>query len=632
LKNNVLSENWLKVRGRLGDKWWTVQKWLFSFFIAGAAFSSCWELAQKHSFKLVIYYFLFILLYWLIASLIITVGWFVLSCMNLDLQFYYRIFLRKLASNPSEMNRYVLSSFKDSNLKKIYKNLVEEKTVDQLALQMNLSSGDISESLDILYKRHIVSKRQEGIKDYYKSKSNKIKSDAFDYIDHLPRFVRRKDLNRKKFWTGWNFFIVIIFTTLTNITQKIREDDKKNKIWTLQVNLENERYGIYSNQGKDSLRNTWGGTEQNTIREETNKFYDFTKPGNKSDELWSYNGPRIPLRWASGGILPIVYCKGKYWAVLFLRDILPVGLNVANGASEEEKQLTNLDKIMEREFIEEIVLLHSCEPEAHIGEDALYVSQFGFRTTEHVDHPSLTFNSDFTKKHRELRKNFDRLTLNENPENELREIHIIKTPFRIKVNESTTEDVIYSLNLNAGEFGIEVLWVFCFELNIDRECIIDGELDLFYKRLIRRPPIMVSMDYLGQLYKEKQKSLGKPDDVDCKLLPLKLEDGTLLKNNYHVFTADIILRQKRLEVLEELKEHGKLTDKNDMWEYSKLIKPWQNTYKEALTEVLDKRFPASPDFTKDTEALKNLRTLIPVTWKTLETIFSHEDIIKYRVF
>jgi hypothetical protein len=424
---------------------------------------------------------------------------------------------------------------------------------------------------------------------------------------------------------------VTIFDLKNNINQKITLDKKKNKIWTLTVNIKNEGYGIYSNEGKKFLRNQFNKKlDEDRIQIQSKTFYDFTNPNEQPGSSWNWDGPTIPLRWASGGLLPIVYCQNKYWALLFFRDIRPVGLNVANGASEEETQLTDLQKLMEREFCEEIILLNSSDLANRSG---LRVDQFVFRPRRQYRHFNL--NKDFAKKHKELRERFDGITIDmRETQRTRREITILETPFRVEVDgaEESTTDVIYSLNLAGGEFGFEVLWICCFDMDIKNECIVDGEYDLFYERLIRRPPVMVSMDYLEKLYNQNQKSFGPLESgTDNKILPVVLNDGTKLEDHYHVFSADVNLRQLRLE---ELERKRKLTNKDDVWEYYTLIKPWEEKYGNIFKTVPNNRFPAPPDFLdkNESKASESLRTLIPVTWKTLETIFTHRDRIDYRIF
>lgn len=71
-----------------------------------------------------------------------------------------------------------------------------------------------------------------------------------------------------------------------------------------------------------------------------------------------YRGP-VPFRWASGGYLPIFAIDGTRYCMLFLRDLEPVvGWNVANGASDSKDELWNVERILDREPKEEILIIN----------------------------------------------------------------------------------------------------------------------------------------------------------------------------------------------------------------------------------------------------------------------------------
>ncbi len=78
--------------------------------------------------------------------------------------------------------------------------------------------------------------------------------------------------------------------------------------------------------------------------------------------LHTQTGIPVPLRWASGGVLPVATFKNKEWFLLFFRDIKPRGWNVANGASENMAEFHDLSRLIEREATEEVVVLDGAIP------------------------------------------------------------------------------------------------------------------------------------------------------------------------------------------------------------------------------------------------------------------------------
>jgi len=75
-----------------------------------------------------------------------------------------------------------------------------------------------------------------------------------------------------------------------------------------------------------------------------------------------YHDASLPLRFASGGFLPVVEHRGaRYFALLF-RDIFPVGWNLACGASGDLRDLLDVARVGERELREELLIRNRSEP------------------------------------------------------------------------------------------------------------------------------------------------------------------------------------------------------------------------------------------------------------------------------
>ena len=85
-----------------------------------------------------------------------------------------------------------------------------------------------------------------------------------------------------------------------------------------------------------------------------------------------------PMRYANGGVLPIVHLEGKDYFLLFYRDIFPVGWNIANGASDDEEEWVDPDRIIHREFAEEVLIADPTEKLLYVYDPPADSHRFGF--------------------------------------------------------------------------------------------------------------------------------------------------------------------------------------------------------------------------------------------------------------
>ncbi len=293
--------------------------------------------------------------------------------------------------------------------------------------------------------------------------------------------------------------------------------------------------------------------------------------------------------------------------MFFFRDITPIGLNIAIGASESKKEYKNLHMLIGREFSEEVVLLSS-EPHPKLS-----VAQYRF-TTNTFD-PDATksiswyTNPDFVKRHNQLRKEHDDFEIKQLSGDEGRSITPLITPFRVRVkyhsatlnslDNSYFKDVVFTINPH--EFGVEVIWLCQFLLRED-EYIIDGEFDMGRNYLVRQPVILIDMEFLKNTYYEN-KSLGlKKQGTDIKVLPL-IPEGKFI-----IFDQDIALRKRRLINLNSQLKKIKHKPADKIFERDR-IKKWLDDYEMSFANAKTGSLTS-----------ESLRSLCPVTWKTLELI------------
>lgn len=71
---------------------------------------------------------------------------------------------------------------------------------------------------------------------------------------------------------------------------------------------------------------------------------------------YRFNCGNFPLRYGNGGALPVIQLDGEKYFCLFYRDIFPIGWNIANGASDSVEEMLNPERIILREFGEELLI------------------------------------------------------------------------------------------------------------------------------------------------------------------------------------------------------------------------------------------------------------------------------------
>ena len=426
-----------------------------------------------------------------------------------------------------------------------------------------------------------------------------LKSKAYNYKnfkDKQPLFIRRKDLSKKEYWKDWAYSIVLLFNN--NVLLEKENMDKEQR-FSLNINLENEFYGIYNNRGKKFLKEEFLTNEKKKLLKEkstsiNNFIFDHSISKNKLDL------PLRPIRWASGGVLPIVNWKKKNWVILFFRGIDPVGWNVANGSSEEENEYIDLNDLIYREFSEEMLVLDSKPGSEHQVKQKLFFLE---NLPDHLDYTEI-LNRKHSKISRKLRLEQDKINIVYDHEKNKKGISTLKTPFFVNIKyinrkarlcTKKIRNVIFSVN--PLEFGIEVIRLIRFDMS-DNDVIFDGEIMEFGPSLPRRPIMLLSVDFLKKYY-AKHKSLGQTifdtESLECKRM------DKITKDDFYIFDDDIDLAKKRYK---EFPGSGN-AEEFERLEY------WETNFSSLFKDINNK------DIT-DLDS-NPLLSLCPVTWKTLET-------------
>ncbi len=393
-----------------------------------------------------------------------------------------------------------------------------------------------------------------------------------------PLLAPMRTVFRRRGWGTWAFSSRVIDSGV-EVDTKL-QGSRSSK--TLRVVLSDSPLGIYNNAGKKFLDvNTPVDPERagELSRSARAMLLDFT-----SDSMRTLDAPL--LRWASAGVLPIARWRSADWVVLFFRDIRPVGWNLANGASENERDQRHVAELAQREFCEELLV---CRNMPSDGVSAV-IRPFVFPGPGGRD--ARLASPRFTAQHRKLRHDHDHLHLQlpERSPDDVIPLSLVPTPWRCEVVSATgrvvTPHVIPSLN--PFEMGVELIQVMRFPMD-DDDVLLDGEILESGPALARRPIALIRLEAMRDIVKGET---WHPTTRDRMVLPV------LDANDVHIFGNDIELRRRRLaDPLTPAAERSKI----DSW----------------LAHF-------GPMFMQTSLVDEQSRQVCPVVWKTLEAAITLE--------
>jgi hypothetical protein len=125
---------------------------------------------------------------------------------------------------------------------------------------------------------------------------------------------------------------------------------RNNKGIKVEIDLKDEFDTLRNSRDKITVNNKYNkSNKKESLTKELDLFY-------QNDQILSYHVrcEQFPLRYANGGVLPIIHIDNINYFCFFYRDIFPVGWNIANGASNNVDDLLYPEKIIHREFLEEL--------------------------------------------------------------------------------------------------------------------------------------------------------------------------------------------------------------------------------------------------------------------------------------
>ncbi|MGB1218441.1 MAG: hypothetical protein ACPG4W_01540 [Flavobacteriales bacterium] len=405
-----------------------------------------------------------------------------------------------------------------------------------------------------------------------------------------PLFIHKDHLDLKTKWKDWTFSSLVLLRNPIRI-EYLKLNNRSH--FQLQINLDNEDFGIYNNLGKAFLAHYFRKEKSGSKRKQfTQRVENFIKQPSKERFLEE----RIPpVRWASAGALPIAKYKGEDWVVLSFRDIEPVGWTVPSGTSGNKHEHVAINSTIFRKFAEKICLFSS-NP---YNEENSFVIQKQFYKSDWVNQEPLK-NNEFHSKQHSLRSEHDRIHINStNSIKDRVKLRDVETPFSVKINQETIEDIIFTINPH--EFGIEILRILKFNMD-DKDYILDGEIHESGSFLLRRPVMLLSLNFLKERYK-KEGSLGKlissSNCIEGKQLDL------IPKEHFHIFNTDIESKKKRLSQIKENSSLEKL-----------FYKKWLESYEHLFSKVVDQDGTVKAGIS---DSLQSLSHLCPTSWKSIET-------------
>ena len=274
-------------------------------------------------------------------------------------------------------------------------------------------------------------------------------------------------------------------------------------ILEIHIDRRGVKNAVYTTEGKNRLcRETLQGARLETARRLDEDIHAFMVEA--GDGSWlEIPVPEIPLRWASGGVLPVVTWRGEVWSPFFFRDISPVGWNIAAGSSETEAELCRPVSFGLREFVEETIVLPQ---RPHTGFE-LHAKTFPNIMKD--DKAQLRAALETVNRHLDIRSREDGITLtpfpvDKVPSDRAIEANFVPTKTRLHIKSENGDeelsDVLVCFNLL--ELGIEVISVIRYELR-DDDYLLDGETLTPVggkAELIRMPVAMITHAYLEQVF------------------------------------------------------------------------------------------------------------------------------------
>ncbi|MGC9219145.1 MAG: hypothetical protein ACP5G8_07070 [Athalassotoga sp.] len=366
-----------------------------------------------------------------------------------------------------------------------------------------------------------------------------------DFENTFPSVILKSDLD-EQFWKPKHFEMVLIDNPKDLTISK-----------TLQIDITNAIHGIYNNKGINFI---------------AGRFED------KSS---------FPYLWVSGGYMLILKMNGKDWLLLLFDYDGPVGWNIPSKFSSTLDELEQIDRLTFRALAENVIFFKE-------NPDGKYeVEKYILRSKE-----GAVIQTNSVSIQMLLRYTQNRMRIKSSE----MDIHLqdIETPFEVRVKSGEKENLFKNVVffINRKSKIIEIVSVARTNLT-DGAYLLDGALSGDLNHLLRRPIVLMNMDFLKEQFSQKRVKNIEPDEIR-DLEPKEIEELKITdpvpKEKYIPFTWDIEYIQNEF----------------------KKYRFTENKYK---TKIMDSFANlANHDDLEDPA----LRILKPAVWKTLEILFNLE--------
>ncbi len=335
------------------------------------------------------------------------------------------------------------------------------------------------------------------------------------------------------------------------LTEDVILEKNQKGLNTIIINRNNVKQALINNAGKKQINNEHVQKNIERLKEieiELQNFLLNVYDVKNNKFILSLN--KMPLRWASGGVLSIVNYKRKKWIPMFFRDIQPYGWNISLGSTERsffgnkpdfdkyENELNSPLNYIEREFLEETLVLTGV-PEESRNCKARYFKSL----TNSLDDKTLLDTQNYND-HINLRDKYDNFNIVFDRDKYIAP-NLLNSNMEVQVKKNnkewTTSNIFICFNLL--ELGIEVVKVIEYDLE-DNDYILDGEVleKDGIKELVRMPIALISLDYLN-----KEFSISNTESYTVGVAPSIKAINCIKKEDVILFDWDIKQRYRIIE-------------------------------------------------------------------------------------
>jgi hypothetical protein len=257
-------------------------------------------------------------------------------------------------------------------------------------------------------------------------------------------------------------------------------------------------------------------------------------------DIYDFNDPLFPFRYASGGTLPIMRIGGKEYYCLLYREIFPVGWNIANGGCDNKNELLNPVDTIERELREELIVTDLKNKNRYV---------FEADAGKPVDRVEFAVARRFWQEHFGVDLPiFDEIII---------PLKWLEGPDFVTVRYASDEPRTHAgifLNINAEDYGIEVDKI--AKINLDEDVTLcDGEI--IGDSLVNAPLGLFDVDRLNREVSDG----GKEFLPDYFFYNARRYEGKHLE---HVITSDFLPHTDYFRIQAEIDAYQSTERKFDL--------------------------------------------------------------------